>query len=82
MAIPINPDPSKPASDASIDEIQDDIEQTRRRLGETVDELSERLNVKSRAKQKVAANSQVVSLGAGIAAAAIVGLAAYLWSRR
>lgn len=82
MAIPINPDPSKPASDASIDEIQDDIEQTRQRLGETVDELSERLNVKSRAKQKVAANSQVVSLGAGIAAAAIVGLAAYLWSRR
>ena len=37
----------------TIAEIQEDIERTRERLGETVDELSHRLDVKGRAADKV-----------------------------
>jgi hypothetical protein len=42
------------AEPATIAELQEDIEQTRERLGETVDELSHRLDVKGRAHDKVA----------------------------
>ena len=37
----------------TIEELQEDIERTRERLGETVDELSHRLDVKGRAHDKV-----------------------------
>lgn len=42
-----NPEPT------TIEELQEDIERTRERLGETVDELSHRLDVKGRAHDKV-----------------------------
>ncbi|HVE28240.1 MAG TPA: DUF3618 domain-containing protein [Sporichthya sp.] len=42
-----NPQPT------TIAELQEDIERTRERLGETVDELSHRLDVKARAHDKV-----------------------------
>jgi hypothetical protein len=50
------PDPGRPepGPDASIDEIQADIEQTRHELGQTVEALSDKLDVKERAREKVA----------------------------
>ena len=42
----------------SPEEIQAEIEQTRQELGETVDALSARLDVKTRAREKVAASRQ------------------------
>jgi uncharacterized protein (DUF3084 family) len=48
------PDPShpEPGPDASIDDIRADIENTREELGETVEALSAKLDVKERTKQK------------------------------
>jgi Protein of unknown function (DUF3618) len=48
------PDPSQsePGPDAGIDDIQADIEHTRKELGETVEALSAKLDVKERTKQK------------------------------
>lgn len=50
------PDPNRPepGPDASIDEIQADVEQTRNELGQTVEALADKLDVKERAKDKVA----------------------------
>ena len=44
----------EPGPDAGIDEIQADIEHTRQELGETVEALSAKLDVKERTKEKVA----------------------------
>jgi hypothetical protein len=44
--------PPEPGSDAGIDDIQADIERTRKDLGETVGALSAKLDVKERTKQK------------------------------
>ena len=43
----------EPGPDAGIDDIEADIEQTRHELGETVQALSSKLDVKERAKEKV-----------------------------
>jgi hypothetical protein len=43
----------EPDPDASVDDIQADIEATRHELGETVGALSAKLDVKHQAKQKV-----------------------------
>jgi hypothetical protein len=51
MATP-NPDRPEPGPDAGIDDIQADIEQTRAELGETVEALTDKLDVKGRAKEK------------------------------
>lgn len=48
-------DGRRPGSDASTAEIEADIARTRERLGETVEELSDRLDVKSRARGKTQA---------------------------
>jgi MYXO-CTERM domain-containing protein len=48
------PDPRpEPGPNADKDDIQADIEQTRAELGETVEALSAKLDVKERAKEKV-----------------------------
>lgn len=47
-----NPRP-EPGPDAGIDDIEADIEQTRNELGETVEALQAKLDVKERAKDKV-----------------------------
>lgn len=80
MATPINPEKS---TDPSIDEIEDDIRRTRERLGETVDELSDRLDVKRRAKAKLssASPSPAVGVGAALAVATVV-VVIYFWRRR
>jgi hypothetical protein len=44
----------EPGPDADIDELQADIEHTRKELGETVQALSQKLDVKERTKQKAA----------------------------
>ena len=46
--------PQEPGPDAGVDDIQADIERTRKDLGETVGALSEKLDVKQRAKDKAA----------------------------
>lgn len=48
------PDPRpEPSREAGVDDIEADIEQTRNELGETVEALQEKLDVKERAKDKV-----------------------------
>jgi|SRR3954470_16233127 hypothetical protein len=44
--------PPEPGPDAGVDDIQADIERTRKELGETVGALSAKLDVKERARQK------------------------------
>ena len=48
---PLSPEPGP---DAGIDDIQADIEHTRKELGETIEALSAKADVKGRAKQKAA----------------------------
>ena len=47
---PLSPEPGP---DAGIDDIQADIEHTRKELGETIEALSAKADVKGRVKQKV-----------------------------
>jgi hypothetical protein len=55
-----NPNRPEPGPDAGIDDIQADIEQTRNELGETVQALSHKLDVKERSKEKAAETKQRV----------------------
>ena len=48
-----DPEAPPPGKDASADEIVDDIEHTRERLGDTVDALSQKFDVKARAHRKI-----------------------------
>ena len=59
MAAP-NPDRPEPGPDAGIEDIQADIAQTRNELGQTVEALSDKLDVKERAKQKAAETKERV----------------------
>ena len=43
--------PPEPGPDAGVDDIQADIERTRKELGDTVGALSKKLDVKERTKQ-------------------------------
>ena len=52
--------PPEPGADAGVDDIQADIERTRKELGDTVGALSARLDVKERAKQKAAETKERV----------------------
>jgi hypothetical protein len=90
------PDPLRPepGADAGIADIEADIDRTRNELGQTVEALSARLNVKERAREKVAdtkanivertraVRRQPAAPAAAIAVvlAAIVGI--ILWNRR
>lgn len=47
------PDRPEPGPDAGMEDIEADIEATRRELGETVEALSAKLDVKQQAKDKV-----------------------------
>jgi ElaB/YqjD/DUF883 family membrane-anchored ribosome-binding protein len=48
------PPSPEPGPDAGIDDIQADIEHTRKELGETIEALSAKADVKGRAKKKAA----------------------------
>ena len=52
--------PPEPGPDAGVDDIQADIERTRKELGDTVGALSDKLDVKARTKQKVAETKERV----------------------
>ena len=53
MTTPVEPDASEPGTGLSADELQVDIERTREQLGNTVDALSEKLDVKAQARHKM-----------------------------
>ena len=78
----------EPGPDAGIAELQADIEQTRGELGATVGALSDKLDVKARARQAVADAKQnaksrpAVQVGALLAAGAGIGLVVWLRRRR
>lgn len=50
----------EPGPDAGIEEIQNDIEQTRNELGDTVEALSAKMDVKQRTKDKAAETKEAV----------------------
>jgi vacuolar-type H+-ATPase subunit I/STV1 len=56
------PDPNRPepGPDAGVEDIQADIAQTRNELGQTVEALSDKLDVKTRAKEKAAETKERV----------------------
>ena len=92
------PDPRpEPGPDAGIDELQADIERTRAELGETVGALSDKLDVKGRAQQKVADTKKAVTqrshdaldtaktkpaVPVGVLLAAAATLGVLIWLRR
>jgi cell division septum initiation protein DivIVA len=51
----------EPGPDADIDDLQTDIEQTRKELGETVEALTAKMDVKERTKEKVAQTKERVA---------------------
>jgi hypothetical protein len=53
MTTPAEPDASEPLAGLSADELQADIERTRAQLGNTVDALSEKLDVKAQTRHKM-----------------------------
>ncbi|OAN38962.1 DUF3618 domain-containing protein [Mycolicibacterium iranicum] len=92
----MTPEP-EPRSDPSIDALKADIEQTRVDLGETVGALSDKLDVKSRAKDAIADVKDTVAqrghdvvdsakqrpaLPAALLVAALLGVALVIWRRR
>jgi uncharacterized protein DUF3618 len=65
-----------------MSELENDIERTREHLGETVDALAAKLDVKSRAQGAVReADNRKIGAGLAIAAAVVIG-ALLLWRRR
>lgn len=50
----------QPGPEANIDDIQTDIEQTRKDLGETVEALSAKMDVKQRTKDKAAETKESI----------------------
>jgi len=59
MSLP-KPARPEPGPEAGIDEIQTDIAQTRKELGETVEALSAKMDVKQRTKDKAAETKEAV----------------------
>jgi len=58
-----NTDPGRPepGPDASVEDIQADIEATRTELGQTVEALTAKLDVKQQAKQKVDDTKELIA---------------------
>ncbi|MBT2520880.1 DUF3618 domain-containing protein [Arthrobacter sp. ISL-28] len=54
MSTSVTPPNPEPYKDAGIEDIKHDIEQTREELGETVEALTAKLDVKAQAKKKAA----------------------------
>ncbi|HZQ32471.1 MAG TPA: DUF3618 domain-containing protein [Mycobacterium sp.] len=83
MATPEHLPPELPP-DAGIDDIQADIRRTRHELGQTVEALSSKLNVKEQARYKAAElrskTPPVVPVAILAAVVAVVGLV--IWRRR
>jgi hypothetical protein len=54
----------EPGPEADIDEIQSDIAETRKELGQTVEALSAKMDVKQRTKDKAAETKEAVAVKA------------------
>lgn len=61
-------------------ELEAEIAELRQSVGDTVDALSRRLDVKTRAKDKV--RSVPPAVAAGVAAVLVVGVGIWVWRRR
>ncbi|MGE2833155.1 DUF3618 domain-containing protein [Mycobacterium sp. SMC-4] len=87
----------EPGPDAGVDEIQADIERTREELSDTVSALSDKLDVKGRAQQKVSDTKEAVAqrghdavvtakakpaIPVGAVVAAVAAIAVVIWLRR
>lgn len=88
----------EPGPDAGVDEIQTDIAQTRQQLGESVEALSAKLDVKAQARQRVddtkaravdtarSARQKAGQAGPAVPALAFLAIAAVvgiiIWRRR
>lgn len=73
-------EPAEPRPDASIEEIQSDIERTRGQLGDTVNALSTKLDAKKEiVDRSKAAAKPSLTVVASIAGASLVGI---VWWRR
>ena len=69
-------------SDHTTEQIEAEIEAQREQLAQTVDQLSTKLDVKSRASDKLAELRSRPDLLAGAALAALAVIALALWRRR
>jgi hypothetical protein len=86
MTTAVEPEISESGKDLSTAELEADIERTREELGQTVDALSQKLDVKAQARLKlgkVRGKPKAVALAAGVLVVALgtVG-AVVLWGRR
>lgn len=90
-------DRPEPGPDAGVDEIQADIERTREELADTVSALSDKMDVKGRAQQKVTDTKEAVAhrghemvdtakvrpaIPVGAVAAVVAAIGLLLWLRR
>jgi len=68
------PEPARPepGPDADIDEIQSDIAETRKELGETVEALSAKMDVKQRTKDKATETKEAIVDKAAVTKEAVV----------
>jgi hypothetical protein len=70
MSTDATPPPAEPGPDATIEDIQADIDQTRTNLGETVEALAAKADVTGRAKQKARETTERVVEKAHVAQSA------------
>ncbi|MET0897440.1 MAG: DUF3618 domain-containing protein [Mycobacterium sp.] len=97
MAPSIDGTDPEPGPDAGIDELQADIDRTRRELGETVSALAEKADVKARVQHKVAETKETAvhkaqvlqetvkrnpGFDTAVLAALAVGIGIVIWVRR
>lgn len=90
MTTPSEPPVENPSGPRSKEEIEAEIQATRVQLGQTVDELSHRLDVKSRLKEQVAAGREQATrrmqeqpaIPMAAAAGVVLLLTLVVWRRR
>jgi hypothetical protein len=97
MAPSIDGTGPEPGPDAGIDELQADIDRTRRELGETVSALADKADVKARVHDKAVETREAAvqkahqvqetvkrnpAIDAGVLAAVAVGIGLVIWVRR
>jgi len=85
MATPVEPEASEAATNPSADELEADIARTREQLGETVDALSQKFDVKAQVRLKVEklnrGKPKAAVLAGSVLVVAAVG-AGVVWRRR
>ena len=74
------PSSSSSSNSPSKEELEAEITELRQSVGETVDALSRRFDVKARVKER--ARSVPTAVPVGIAAALVAGIGIWLWRRQ